>query len=140
MVVLNVFSPSCRVEARINGKRSQSKIVRESLTPRKKVRSLPRMTLKEWKNLPTTEGWTVQRLADACGVLKPTVYAWLDGSNLPTMENFAVLERISEGRVKVSSLVAVHRQYETDRALRNPKGKGRWPHRRGTSDTNDRTL
>ena len=91
------------------------------------------MTLKEWFSTPAAEGWDIPRLMQACDVFKPTVYAWLTGANLPTLENFAVLERISEGRIKVSSLVAEHRLYETRRALRRAAGKGRWPIKQGAN-------
>lgn len=76
------------------------------------------MTLKDWLATPASEGWTVPKLAEICEVTPASVYGWIAGTGLPLLENFAVLERISGGQIRVSSLVQVHRAVETKKALK----------------------
>ena len=82
------------------------------------------MTLKDWLENEDHGRWDVASIADRCEVSRATVYAWIDGTNLPLLENFAVLEGISGGRVKVASLVQVHRKIETDKKLKRLAKQG----------------
>ena len=74
------------------------------------------MTIKEWLATPHAEGWTVPKLAEACGVTLACVYGWISGHGLPLLQNFVVLERLSEGRIKVSSLVHAHHLKDLEKA------------------------